>query len=181
MLYCLVLDKKKNPILWPPDAKKWLIGKDPDVGKDWRQEEKWTTEDEMVGWHHRLDREAWRATVHVVAKSQTWLSPWTELNWREKCYVKPFFFFWNFNVDITFSGILAQFSFLHKFGFYVVAFLPRTKLETNHLLCWTNLIAKMFFCLWQSDICMYVCVYIYIYIHIKKNNKKILVSICLEE
>ena len=43
------------PILWPPDAKNWLIGKDPDAGKDWRQEERWRTEDELVGWHHRLD------------------------------------------------------------------------------------------------------------------------------
>ena len=42
-------------ILWPPDGKNWLTGKDSDVGKDWRQEEKGTTEDEMVGWHHRLD------------------------------------------------------------------------------------------------------------------------------
>ena len=42
-------------ILWPPDAKNWLIGKDPDAGKDWRQEEKEMTEDEMVGWHHWLD------------------------------------------------------------------------------------------------------------------------------
>ena len=42
------------PILWPPDAKNQLIGKDPDAGKDWRQEEKQATEDEMVGWHHRL-------------------------------------------------------------------------------------------------------------------------------
>ena len=42
-------------ILWPPEAKNWLIGKDPDAGKDWRQEEKGTREDEMVGWHHRLD------------------------------------------------------------------------------------------------------------------------------
>ena len=40
------------PILWPPDAKNWLTGKDPDAGKDWRQEEKGMTEDEMVGWHH---------------------------------------------------------------------------------------------------------------------------------
>ena len=45
----------ETPILWPPDAKHWLIGKDPDSGKDWRQEEKGTTEDEMVGWHHRLN------------------------------------------------------------------------------------------------------------------------------
>ena len=44
----------ETPILWPPDGKNWLIGKDPDAGKDWRQEEKGTTEDEMVGWHHRF-------------------------------------------------------------------------------------------------------------------------------
>ena len=45
----------ETPILWPPDAKNWLIGKDPDAGKDWSQEEKGMTEDEMVGWHHQLD------------------------------------------------------------------------------------------------------------------------------
>ena len=44
----------ETPILWPPDVKSWLIRKDPDAGKDWRQEEKGTTEDEMIGWHHRL-------------------------------------------------------------------------------------------------------------------------------
>ena len=43
------------PIFWPPDGKNWLTGKDPDAGKDWRREEKVTTEDEMVGWCHRLD------------------------------------------------------------------------------------------------------------------------------
>ena len=43
------------PILWPPDGKNCLIGKDPDAEKDWRQEEKGTTEDEMVGWHHQLN------------------------------------------------------------------------------------------------------------------------------
>ena len=45
----------ETPMLWPPDVKNWLIGKDPDAGKDWRQEEKGTTEDKMVGWHHWLD------------------------------------------------------------------------------------------------------------------------------
>ena len=45
----------ETPILWPPDRKNWLIGKDPDAGKDWRQEEKGTTEYEMVGWDHQLD------------------------------------------------------------------------------------------------------------------------------
>ena len=79
------------PILWPPDVKNWLILKDPDSGKDWRQEEKGTTEDKRVGWHHWLngpeleqaledqvkDREAWCAAVHGVAKTGTWLSDWT--------------------------------------------------------------------------------------------------------
>ena len=46
--------KAETPILWPPDVKNWLTGKDPDAEKDWRQEEKGTTEDEMDGWHHRL-------------------------------------------------------------------------------------------------------------------------------
>ena len=45
----------ETPILWSPDVKNWLIGKDPDTGKDWRQLEKGMTEDEMVGWHHKLN------------------------------------------------------------------------------------------------------------------------------
>ena len=45
----------KAPVLWPPDAKNWLTGKDPDARKDWRQEEKETMEDEMIGWHQQLD------------------------------------------------------------------------------------------------------------------------------
>ena len=48
----------ETAILWPPDVKNWLIGKDPDAGKDWKQEEKGTTEDEMVGWHHQLPETA---------------------------------------------------------------------------------------------------------------------------
>ena len=48
--------KADTQTLWPPHAKSWLIGKDPDTGKDWGQEEKGTTEDEMVGWHHQLNR-----------------------------------------------------------------------------------------------------------------------------
>ena len=47
--------KAETPILWPPHAKSWLFGKDSDPGRDWGQEEKGTTEDEMAGWHHRLD------------------------------------------------------------------------------------------------------------------------------
>ena len=86
-------------ILWPPDVKNWLTGKDPDAGKDWRQEEKGATEDEMVGcitdsmdrglgglWEMVMDRKAWRAAVHGVTKSQTQLSNWSELNWTESHY-----------------------------------------------------------------------------------------------
>ena len=47
--------KAETPVLWPPHVKSWLIGKDSDAGRDWSQEEKGTTEDEMAGWHHRLD------------------------------------------------------------------------------------------------------------------------------
>ena len=47
--------KAETPVLWPPHAKSWLIGKDSDAGRDWGQEEKGTTEDEMAGWHHRLN------------------------------------------------------------------------------------------------------------------------------
>ena len=51
------------PILWPPDAKSWLIGIDPNAGKDWGQKEKRTTEDKMVGWHHRLDGHGFQWTL----------------------------------------------------------------------------------------------------------------------
>ena len=56
-------------ILWPPDAKNWLTGKDPDAGKDWRWEEKGTTEDEMIGWHQRLDGRTLSKLLELVMPS----------------------------------------------------------------------------------------------------------------
>ena len=83
----------ETPILWPPHAKSWLIGKDSDAGRDWRQEEKGTTEDEMAGWHHQLDGHEFEWTPGVgdgqggLACCNSWgrkesdtLSDWTELN-----------------------------------------------------------------------------------------------------
>ena len=82
-------------ILWPPDAKNWLIRKDPDAGNDWRWEEKGTIEDETVGIIYSMDmslsklqelamdREASCATGHAVTKSQTQLRDWSELKWSK--------------------------------------------------------------------------------------------------
>ena len=55
----------ESPVLWPPHAKSWLIGKNPDAGRDWRQEEKGTVEDEMAGWHHPLDGHEFEGTLGV--------------------------------------------------------------------------------------------------------------------
>ena len=61
----IFIAEAETPILWPPDVKNWLIWKDPDAGKDWRQEEKDMTEDEMVGWHHQLDGHEFEQTLGV--------------------------------------------------------------------------------------------------------------------
>ena len=68
----------ETPILWPPDAKSWHIGKDPDAGKDWRQEEKGMTEEEMVGWHHQLNGHEFESALGVGdgQGSLAWYSLW---------------------------------------------------------------------------------------------------------
>ena len=92
----------ETPILWPPDAKSWLIGKDPDAGKDWGHEEKGMTEDEMVGWHHQLDGHGFGWTPGVVdgqgglgmlqfMGSQKVGHDWvTELNWTDGWFMLRF-------------------------------------------------------------------------------------------
>ena len=102
-------------ILWPPDVKNWLIWKDPDAGKDWRQEEKGMTEDEMIGWHHRLYGHEFEQVLEVgngqgsleccrqwsckELDTPQWLI-WTELN-AHKVVLDPcwlcnhYFCFWN--------------------------------------------------------------------------------------
>ena len=88
--------KAETPILWPPHAKSWLIGKDSDAGRDWEQEKKGTTEDEMAGWHHWLDgcESEWTPRAsdgqgglvcfdswgQKESDTTEWLN-WTELNW----------------------------------------------------------------------------------------------------
>ena len=92
----------ENPILWPPHVKSWLTGKDPDARRDWGQDKKGTTEDEMAGWHHRLNGHEFEWTLGVgdgqggLACCNSWgckesdtterlnwteLSNWTKLNW----------------------------------------------------------------------------------------------------
>ena len=84
--------KAETPILWSPHAKSWLIGKDPDAGRDWGQKEKRTTEDEMAGWHHRLNGHEFEQAPGVCDeqgsltccslwrhKMPSWLSDWN--NW----------------------------------------------------------------------------------------------------
>ena len=86
--------KAETPILWPPHVKSWLIGKDPDAGRDWRQEEKGTTEDEMAGWHHRLNGRESEWTLGVgdgqggLVCCDSWGSKESDmteqLNWTER-------------------------------------------------------------------------------------------------
>ena len=96
-------DEAETPVLWPPDAKSWLIWKDPDAGRDWGQKEKGTTEDEMAGWHHRLDGCEFEWTLEVgdgqggLTCCDSWgckeLDTTERLNWTE--WSKSRYLFWN--------------------------------------------------------------------------------------
>ena len=83
----------ETPILWPPDAKQWLIWKDPDPGKDWGQEEKGMTQDEMVGWHHQLDGHVVEQAPEIgdgqggLASCSPWDCKESDMNERLNWYV----------------------------------------------------------------------------------------------
>ena len=103
----------ETPILWPPDVKSWLFGKDPDAGKDWGQEEKGMTEDEMVGWHHWPNGHGFGWTPGVgdgqggLACCSSWgrkESDTTEwMNWTE-LFLSFFLFFFYFLPQVICSG-----------------------------------------------------------------------------
>ena len=134
--------KAETPILWPPHAKSWLIGKDSDAGRGWGQEEKGTTEDEMAGWHHRLDGHEFEWTLGVgdgqgglaccdswgrkESDTTEWLN-WTELKFEVKNYITslltykvflnfPLYWFCLFATHLHFINIILQnicMSYLH--------------------------------------------------------------------
>ena len=104
----------ETPVLWPPDAKSWLIWKNPESGKDWRQEEKGTTEDEMVGWHHRLnghefgwtpgagDGQGGLACCSPWGHKESDTNEWTELSQNEKnkyCVLMHIYRIWKDGTD----------------------------------------------------------------------------------
>ena len=138
----------ETPILWPPDAKSWLLWEDPDAGKDWGQEEKGMTEDEMVGWHHRLNGHGFGWTSGVgdgqggLACYGSWgrkeLDTTERLNWTELipnllnqkwcqrsnwCFNRPFKEFWCSKPRVCKPGLAGQIQPAMFFIFKIILFI----------------------------------------------------------
>ena len=116
--------RTEAPILWPPDGKNWLIGKDSDAGKEWGQEEKGMTENEMVGWHHQLDGHEFEQAPGVSDRhgNLVCFSPWgrrvrhnwmIEINWTE---LWIFLFSWRTSFSIFYKATLV---FMISFRIFV--------------------------------------------------------------
>ena len=111
--------KAETPILWLPHAKSWLIGKDPDSGRDWQQEEKGTTEDEMVGWHHRLNGNGFGWTPGVGDRQggleccDSWgrkeLDTTEQLNWTELQMIPAICIWYQFQICLRCTHWLSHF------------------------------------------------------------------------
>ena len=141
--------ESEGPILRPSNANSWLTGKDPDTGKDLRQEEKGATEDEMVGWHHRLNGHEFEPTLGDsegqgglaccspwVAKSWTQLSYWITTTWNRECLLLPFP------------------SPLHLWSRFQIS--PRKSLRL-----WTNIICRS-----ANKSCTKFCIYLLFVLHL---------------
>ena len=110
----------ETPILWPPHAKSWLIGKDLDAGKDWGREEKGMTEDEMAGWHHQLDGHGfgWTPGVGDGQGGLECCSPWgrkesdttEQLNWTKLIFL----LWWSLFLNVYLNFCPTWFSFSLK-------------------------------------------------------------------
>ena len=149
------------PILWLPiDVKNWLVWKDPDAGKDWRWEEKGTTEDELVGWHHKLNGHGfgWTPVVgdgqgglvccdswgHKESDTTEWLN-WTELNWPRllSCYSSTL------SLDVGYLFLVSSLILLSMVVQQLIAVLVFSQVEVSScpspLPSWTRLLEFSFY------------------------------------
>ena len=113
--------KAETPVLWPPHAKNWLMGKDSDAGRDWGQEKKGTTEDEMAGWHHRLDGCEFQVTSSVLAPCKH-LECWIPfslfiITYKNHFFLRMFHSFLSFQIS---EHLICGNSYKHEITYIVL-------------------------------------------------------------
>ena len=130
----------ETSILWPPDVKNWLIGKDPHAGKDWGQEEKGTTEDDMAGWHHRLNGNEFEC--HLFRLLYPWnISPWrscTLFIWLNSVYSVDHCYEWHHRLCSIFSWQLLMLKNTIDFCEWILLYLAflLNSLISSKPFCW---------------------------------------------